>query len=119
MTRAAACRYSADMTLPVLNMVVEADGLSHFARTTGELLGSTALKRRHLQHLGWKVISVSLQEWEEQIGPGARKHFLKVNTWGKKQEGRHLGLTKGIRGSCSTPAVYNSFATIEFSSPRL
>ena len=66
------------MTLPEQGIVLEADGLSHFARTTGQPLGSTALKRRHLELLGWRVVSVSLGQWERVIGLEERRRFLQV-----------------------------------------
>jgi hypothetical protein len=52
--------YAIDITLPALRIAVEADGPSHASRLPGGgALGATAMKRRHLQLLGWHVISVT------------------------------------------------------------
>mmetsp|Transcript_15583 Transcript_15583/g.43601 ORF Transcript_15583/g.43601 Transcript_15583/m.43601 type:complete len:538 (+) Transcript_15583:66-1679(+) len=69
--------YSVDITIPSMNMVLEADGPSHFNRTTGDALGSTLLKHRLLKAMGWNVLSIRLDDWEELIGPEERQSFLK------------------------------------------
>lgn len=52
--------YSIDITLPALRIALEADGPTHTSRTPGgAMLGATAMKRRHLQRLGWQVVNVT------------------------------------------------------------
>lgn len=41
-------------------LVIEANGPSHYAGNCDHPLGSTVLKTRHLQYLGWDVLSVSI-----------------------------------------------------------
>jgi hypothetical protein len=67
-----------DLTVPEYGLAIEADGPSHFSRTTGRLLGPTVLKRRHLRKAGWAVLSVPLPVWEELIGPDERLRYLKA-----------------------------------------
>lgn len=83
--RVFAAGYSIDITLPQLRIAIEADGPSHTSRTPGgAMLGATAMKRRHLQRLGWQVINVPYKvrppydrpAWHAvhvvQAGPGTR-----------------------------------------------
>jgi len=70
--------YSVDLTVPEHSLAIEADGPSHFSRTSGRLLGSAVLKRRHLRRSGWRVLSVPLATWEELIGPEERGRYLKA-----------------------------------------
>lgn len=63
-------------------MAIEADGPSHmFRNTVGKRshvqLGATAMKRRHLQGLGWGVVNISYEEWDALPGERARTSFLK------------------------------------------
>lgn len=55
--------YPVDVAIPELRIAVEIDGPSHFARTAHRPLGSTALKRRHLEAMGWAVLSVTQRDW--------------------------------------------------------
>ena len=52
-----------------LRVAVEVDGPAHFIgrRPTG----ATALKRRQLRHLGWRVLPVAHWEWEALRHPDA------------------------------------------------
>eukprot|EP00873_Tetraselmis_striata_P017872 jgi/Tetstr1/438136/TSEL_002862.t1 len=61
------------------SLAIEADGPSHFSRTSGRLLSSGVLKRRHLRRSGWRVLSVPLATWEELIGPEERRRYLEVD----------------------------------------
>ncbi|KXZ54321.1 hypothetical protein GPECTOR_5g404 [Gonium pectorale] len=57
--------YSVDITLPALRIAIEADGPTHTSRTPapgGGVLGATAMKRRHLELMGWQVINVTYKE---------------------------------------------------------
>lgn len=50
--------YAVDLSIPRDRVAIEADGPSHMARNDGSrVLGHTAMKRRHLAKLGWKVRS--------------------------------------------------------------
>ncbi|GLC56073.1 hypothetical protein PLESTB_001061500 [Pleodorina starrii] len=69
--------YSVDITLPQLRIALEADGPTHTSRTPGgAVLGATAMKRRHLQRLGWHVLNVTYQEWDKLTSESARRAFL-------------------------------------------
>jgi len=56
--------YSIDAFLPDLNLAVEVDGPSHFARGSRVQLGHAAMKHRHLQQLGYALISIPYWEWD-------------------------------------------------------
>lgn len=71
-----------DISLPGLRLAIEADGPSHMARNcTGKggrvMLGATAMKRRHLQGLGWAVLNVAYSDWDALTGEAQRAAFLK------------------------------------------
>ncbi|KAG2437353.1 hypothetical protein HXX76_006008 [Chlamydomonas incerta] len=69
--------YSIDITLPALRIAIEADGPTHTSRTPGgAVLGATAMKRRHLQRLGWQVVNVTYTEWDKLSSDAARRAFL-------------------------------------------
>ncbi|GLI62462.1 hypothetical protein VaNZ11_005093, partial [Volvox africanus] len=69
--------YSIDITLPQLRIALEADGPTHASRTpSGAVLGATAMKRRHLQRMGWHVINVTYKEWDRLTSESARRAFL-------------------------------------------
>ena len=67
-----------DLALPQQRIAIEADGPSHFTRNTGDVrpLGHTAMKQRHLQLLGWQVVSVPWLEWDDIRGPVFRREYL-------------------------------------------
>ena len=58
--------YSADMLLLEGRSVVEVDGPTHFVQGPDGYLpsGSTVLKRRQLEALGYRVVSVPFWEWD-------------------------------------------------------
>ena len=64
--------------MPQMRLVIEADGPSHFTRNTGNVqpLGHTVMKARHLQLLGWRVISVPWHEWDDVRGPVMKREYL-------------------------------------------
>ncbi|GIL69916.1 hypothetical protein Vretimale_10067 [Volvox reticuliferus] len=69
--------YSIDITLPQLRIALEADGPTHISRTPGgAVLGATAMKRRHLQRMGWHVVNVTYKEWDKLTSESARRAFL-------------------------------------------
>lgn len=82
--------YAVDITIPSLMVAVEADGPSHFSRTTlsrdpaapagGRLLqlGATAMKARHLSSLGWAVVNVPYRDWDRQTDEQQRVAYIKA-----------------------------------------
>jgi hypothetical protein len=55
---------------------VEFDGPSHFL--TGRLpVGGTLMKRRHLELLGYTVVSLPFWEWDQLTGSDERKEYLR------------------------------------------
>jgi hypothetical protein len=70
-----------------MRVAIEADGPSHFARTRGgsssssssrrQQLGATAMKRRHLQGLGWSVVNVAYTVWDRLPDEEARVAYLR------------------------------------------
>ena len=57
--------YAVDIVLPDLGIAIEVDGPTHFACTDQErLLGSTAMKHRHLRALGFVLFLVSSADFE-------------------------------------------------------
>lgn len=80
--------YSVDITVPTLRVAIEADGPSHVSRTTRNSssssskqrpvqLGATALKRRLLQGLGWHVVNVAYDQWDDLPDMDQKIRFLK------------------------------------------
>lgn len=70
--------YAVDLSLPEHCVAIEVDGPSHMARTEWDRpLGHTSLKLRHLQGLGWKVLSVPFYEWDELVGPHEKQSYLR------------------------------------------
>lgn len=55
--------YAVDIAIPSLRIAVEIDGPRHFARNADRRLGPSAMKHRHLSNRGWRVFSVTAQDW--------------------------------------------------------
>ena len=55
---------------------VEFDGPSHFL-TSRLPVGGTLMKRRHLELLGYTVVSVPFWEWGQLTGSDERKEYLR------------------------------------------
>lgn len=84
--------YAVDITIPSMRVAVEADGPSHFSRTPGPSgrllqLGATAMKRRHLQQLGWTVVNVPYSDWDKQVDEQQRVGYLKQRIAQATKEG--------------------------------
>ena len=54
---------------------VEFDGPSHFL-TCRLPVGGTLMKRRHLELLGYTVVSLPFWEWDQLTGSDERKEYL-------------------------------------------
>ncbi len=54
--------YAVDVSIPGTKSALEADGPPHLARTdVTRMLGPTAMKKRHLEAMGWSVINITFQ----------------------------------------------------------
>jgi hypothetical protein len=65
---------------------VEFDGPSHFL-TCRLPVGGTLMKRRHLELLGYTVVSLSFWEWDQLTGSDERKEYLRGKLKGDKTGG--------------------------------
>ncbi|KAG6401952.1 hypothetical protein SASPL_138820 [Salvia splendens] len=68
--------YTVDAVCLDKKVALEIDGPTHFSRNTGVPLGHTMLKRRYIAAVGWKIISVSHQDWEELQGEFEQLDYL-------------------------------------------
>ncbi|CAI9114747.1 OLC1v1015539C2 [Oldenlandia corymbosa var. corymbosa] len=69
--------YTLDAVLVDRKLALEIDGPTHFSRNSGVPLGHTMLKRRYITAAGWKLVSVSHQEWEEFQGGFEQLEYLR------------------------------------------
>ncbi|XP_011072081.1 RAP domain-containing protein, chloroplastic [Sesamum indicum] len=69
--------YTLDAALVDQKVALEIDGPMHFSRNSAIPLGHTMLKRRFITAAGWKLISVSHQEWEELQGEFEQLDYLR------------------------------------------
>ncbi|KAL6221493.1 hypothetical protein ACLB2K_004889 [Fragaria x ananassa] len=69
--------YTLDAVVIDKKIAMEIDGPTHFSRNTGVPLGHTILKRRYITAAGWKVVSLSHQEWEELEGGFEQLDYLR------------------------------------------
>jgi hypothetical protein len=63
-------------TGPAAGWAVEFDGPSHFL-TCRLPVGGTLMKRRHLELLGYTVVSLPFWEWDRLTGSDERKEYLR------------------------------------------
>lgn len=68
--------YALDAVIVNKKLALEIDGPTHFSRNTGVPLGHTMLKRRYITAAGWKLVSLSYQEWEELQGGSEQVEYL-------------------------------------------
>nr|AKM76698.1 AT2G31890-like protein [Erodium trifolium] len=69
--------YTVDAVVLDKKIALEIDGPTHFSRNTLTPLGHTMLKRRYISAAGWKVVSLSHQEWEELCGEFEQLDYLR------------------------------------------
>nr|AKM76706.1 AT2G31890-like protein [Melianthus villosus] len=69
--------YTLDAVVVDQKIALEIDGPTHFSRNTGVPLGHTMVKRRYITAAGWKVVSLSHQEWEELQGGFEQLEYLR------------------------------------------
>nr|AKM76697.1 AT2G31890-like protein [Erodium texanum] len=69
--------YTVDAVVLDKKVALEIDGPTHFSRNTLAPLGHTMLKRRYIAAAGWKVVSLSHQEWEELQGEFEQLDYLR------------------------------------------
>jgi hypothetical protein len=68
---------SKNSTATATGWVVEFDGPSHFL-TCRLPIGGTLMKRRHLELLGYTVVSPTFWEWDQLTGSDEKKEYLRV-----------------------------------------
>ena len=68
--------YSVDYALVDERIAIEVDGPSHFARSGDgagrRLVGKTVIKRRQLAALGWRLLSITQDDWDPLCHGGHR-----------------------------------------------
>ncbi|CAO2198522.1 unnamed protein product [Urochloa humidicola] len=69
--------YTVDAVLVDEKLALEIDGPTHFSRNLGTPLGHTAFKRRYITASGWKLVSLSLHEWDELQGEFEQLEYLR------------------------------------------
>ncbi|KAF5178786.1 Rap domain-containing protein [Thalictrum thalictroides] len=69
--------YTLDAVVLDRKLALEIDGPTHFSRNLGTPLGHTMLKRRYITASGWKLVSLSYQEWEELQGGFEQLNYLR------------------------------------------
>ncbi|KAK1293845.1 hypothetical protein QJS10_CPA16g00032 [Acorus calamus] len=69
--------YTLDAVVIDRKLAFEIDGPSHFSRNTGFPLGHTVLKRRYIAAAGWKLVSLSNEEWETLHGEFEQLEYLR------------------------------------------
>mmetsp|Transcript_11772 Transcript_11772/g.22697 ORF Transcript_11772/g.22697 Transcript_11772/m.22697 type:complete len:100 (-) Transcript_11772:92-391(-) len=56
--------YSFDIWIPTQNLVVEFDGPFHYCNNTRTPLGSTVMKHRHIQQMGYILVVIPFWVWD-------------------------------------------------------
>ncbi|KAI3975309.1 hypothetical protein MKX01_033549 [Papaver californicum] len=69
--------YSLDAALVDKKLALEIDGPTHFSRNLDNPLDHTMLKRHYVSAAGWKLVSLSHQEWEDLQGEFEQLDYLR------------------------------------------
>ncbi len=70
--------YAIDVSLPQLKIAIEADGPTHRCRNTGQPLGGTVMKQRHVQAAGWQLVTVTHDDWQKLQGRPQKLQYLQA-----------------------------------------
>lgn len=68
--------YAIDVSLPKFRIAIEADGPSHRSRNTGQLLGHTVIKQRHVRFTGWRLLTICHSDWDDLRGRQQKLDYL-------------------------------------------
>lgn len=68
--------YWLEAAVPALRSAVEVEGASDFCSGTGRPMGATVLRRRLLRRAGWRLASVSSEEWKKLRSVQMRRAFM-------------------------------------------
>lgn len=68
--------YAVDIALPIWKVAIEVDGPSHRSRNTGQALGPTAMKQRHIHAAGWQLLTITHQDWDQLQSRQEKQRFL-------------------------------------------
>lgn len=71
--------YAVDVALPAVKVAIEVDGPSHRSRNTGQALGPTAMKQRHVRAAGWQLLTIMHSDWDLLQSRQQMQHFLQNN----------------------------------------
>ncbi|KAJ4798374.1 hypothetical protein LUZ62_049620 [Rhynchospora pubera] len=69
--------YTVDAVLVDEKVAFEIDGPSHFSRNLATPLGHTMMKRRYITAAGWKLVSLSYNEWATLKGEFEQLEYLR------------------------------------------
>lgn len=67
-----------DVFIHSKNLIIELDGPTHFVRNSLQLLGPTAFKHRMLRAMGFNLLSITLEDWDDLIDMRAQRAFLQA-----------------------------------------
>lgn len=68
--------YAVDIAIPALKVAIEADGPTHRSRNTGQLLGATVVKQRHVCAAGWHLVNVAHDVWDQLSSRQQKLNYL-------------------------------------------
>eukprot|EP00960_Hanusia_phi_P011239 328709-Hanusia_phi.AAC.3 len=69
--------YSLDILIPSLGCALEVDGPFHFLLNSHERSGSTKMKHRHLQQIGYKFHAIPFWEWPKTTSTEDKLSYLR------------------------------------------
>ena len=68
--------YAVDIAIPALKVAIEADGPTHRSRNTGQLLGATVVKQRHVRAAGWHLVNLAHDDWDQLCSRQQKLHYI-------------------------------------------